>query len=89
MNAVKSVRPTAIQYKCSRAELSLHTTAADTHIQGHALTLAHVTHTHHTTLTEELGAVLGDATGWQPLSKSTFPRLPGLFLSFFLCLSLL
>lgn len=29
MNAVMSLRPTPIQYKCSRAELSLHTTAAD------------------------------------------------------------
>lgn len=29
MNAVMSVRPTPILYKCSRAGLSLHTTAAD------------------------------------------------------------
>lgn len=51
-----SVRPTPIQYKCSRAGLSLHTAAADdwpdpthTHTQRHTLTHSHVTHTHHTT----------------------------------------
>ncbi|KAF1384329.1 hypothetical protein PFLUV_G00117200 [Perca fluviatilis] len=74
-NAVMSVRPTPIQYICSRLELSLHTTAADdcsdpTHTHTHSS----YTHTHHTTLTEalKLRTVLGDATGWQPLT--TFSR---------------
>lgn len=46
-----SVRPTPIHYKCSRAGLSLHTTAADdwpepthTHTQRRTLTHSHVTH---------------------------------------------
>lgn len=58
--------------------LSLHTTASDDwpdHTHTH--TFSHVTHTHHATRREALKAEqrYRDATGWQPLSKSTFPPL--------------
>lgn len=65
----------------------LLTTDLIPHTHTQRLTHSHVTHTHthHTTLTEalELRAALGDATGWQPLSK-----FPPLCSSFFLSLSL-
>lgn len=61
----------------------------------HTHTRSHVTHTHtHSSYHTHRGAEsqTGDATGWQPLSKSTLSFLCSLFLSFFfffLCLSLL
>lgn len=87
-----SVRPTPIHYKYSRAGLSLHTTAADgwpdpththTHTKAHSYTLSRHTHSSFHTLTEalKLRPALGDATGWQPLSKSTFPPLCSSFSS--------
>lgn len=85
-----SVRPTPIQYKCSRAGLSLHTAAADdwpdpthTHTKAHSYTLSRHTHSSYHTLTEalKLRPALGDATGWQSLSKSTFPPLCSSFSS--------
>lgn len=44
---------------------------------SHTHTFSHVTHTHHTTRRETLKAEqrYRDATGWQPLRKSTFPPL--------------
>lgn len=84
-----SVRPTAIQYKCIRAELSLHTTAADTHIQGHTLFHSLTSHTliipHSQRSSEQCWEMQPAGSHWvSPLSL-----LSGLFLSFFLCLSLL
>lgn len=80
IKAVMSVRPTAIQYKCDRAELSLHSAAAadalsHTHTpytKTHTLSHRPTSHIHHTTLTEAPALpVQGDATGRQPLSKSS------------------
>lgn len=77
MNAVMSVRPTPIQYKCSRAGWACIPLLLTTDQITHTHTFSHVTHTHHATRREALKAEqrYRDATGWQPLSKSTFPPL--------------